>query len=172
MAFSFFFLQEHLWASHNVRRTLRSSTVQRKQARCGIVTITWWASHRFQTPQSPQSSKASVWSSTHRLPARPPVTLLTICSPALLCNAVKVLKVAQDGRKELRDTLCTLYNCRSPRTRRLPQHTRARTHAQTNTALLCFAEAIELFEFKPSARVAHFGPGEGECDTRPPGRTT
>lgn len=32
-------------------------------------------------------------------------------APVLLCNAGKVVKVAQDGRKELHNTLCTHYNC-------------------------------------------------------------
>lgn len=103
MAFLFLFLfLKHLRASQNVSRTLRCSHVQGKQAQSGMVTIIWWASHRFQTPQPLQSQEASVWSSACRLPtsspepptrSHPSVTLLTICSPAnppvLLRNAVK-----------------------------------------------------------------------------------
>lgn len=182
----FHHLQEHLGASHNVRRTLRRSSVHGKQAHSGIVTITWWASHR--------SSKASVWSSTCRLHTSPPESLNTLTfplshcwqyvSPVLLCDAVKVQEVARDGHGELRNTLCTLnnhwkpawgiiLNCCLPRTQRRPQHTRARIHARTRTPpLLRRSNRTFWRQFKPSARVAHFGPGERECDTRPLGSTT
>lgn len=68
--FSFFF-KEHLRAPQNLRRTSEAFTcVQGNKARSGIVTIIWWASHRFPS-RSDRLPTSSLESPTRSHPSVP-----------------------------------------------------------------------------------------------------